>query len=93
MDWTGTSPEEEKLEKRWPRIGKKKDKDKILPLTAVAEQQEHLEHLGEPARSDEAQRHREQRGAADPVRVPEHGLPLLGGAALQPPPDGGDHRQ
>lgn len=42
LDWTSTSLEEEKLEKRWPRIGKKKDKDKILPLAAVAEQQEHL---------------------------------------------------
>lgn len=47
LDWTGSYPEEEKLEKRWPRIGKKKDKEKILPLAALAEQQEHLYH-GEP---------------------------------------------
>lgn len=40
LDWTGSYSDDDKLEKRWPILGKKKDKDKILPLQTLAEQQE-----------------------------------------------------
>ncbi|KAF6766629.1 hypothetical protein DFP72DRAFT_867164 [Ephemerocybe angulata] len=42
LDWTGSIIDDEKAEKRWPLMGKRKDKDKMLPLNALAEQQEHL---------------------------------------------------
>ncbi|KAJ2929400.1 hypothetical protein H1R20_g7700, partial [Candolleomyces eurysporus] len=40
LDWGSPYTDDDKSDKRWPLIGKRKERDKILPLNALAEQQE-----------------------------------------------------